>query len=77
MYPIRGEDRLKMVSKSILTMCIEVHNVVKRAFGVWKMKWIILLKIPSYKMEVQKMGVAGTMCLYNYIHENHALDKDL
>lgn len=28
-------------------------------------------------MEVQKMGVAGTMCLYNYIHENHALDKDL
>jgi hypothetical protein len=30
----------------------------------------------SYKMEVQKMVVASTMCLHNYIHENHDLDKD-
>jgi hypothetical protein len=27
-------------------------------------------------MEVQKMVVASTMCLHNYIHENHDLDKD-
>jgi hypothetical protein len=53
-----------------------IRNVVERAFGVWKMKWRVLLKMPSYKMEVQKMIVAATMCLHNYIRENHALDLD-
>jgi hypothetical protein len=24
------------------------HNVVERTFGVWKMKWKILMKMPSY-----------------------------
>jgi hypothetical protein len=40
------------------------------------MKWRVLLKISSYKMECQKMIVAATMCLHNYIRENHALDLD-
>jgi len=53
-----------------------VRNVVERTFGVWKMKWRILLKMPSYPLEKQMMIVAGTMCLHNYIRENHALDKD-
>ena len=53
-----------------------LRNVVERTFGVWKMKWRILLKMPSYPMIKQKMIVAATMCLHNFIRENHALDKD-
>jgi hypothetical protein len=48
-----------------------IWNVVEHTFGVWKMKWCILLKMPSYSMEKQKMIVAATMCLHNYIRENH------
>ncbi|WVZ59522.1 hypothetical protein U9M48_009648 [Paspalum notatum var. saurae] len=53
-----------------------IRNVVERTFGVWKMKWRILLKMPSYPMDKQKMIVAATMCLHNYIRENHQQDKD-
>jgi hypothetical protein len=40
------------------------------------MKWRILIKMPSYPMEKQKMIVAATMCLHNYIRENHVVDRD-
>jgi hypothetical protein len=40
------------------------------------MKWMILLKMLSYPMEKQKMIVAATMYLYNFIRENHSKDKD-
>ena len=53
-----------------------IRNIVERTFGVWKMKWRILNKMPSYPMEKQKMIVAATMCLHNFIRENHALDED-
>jgi hypothetical protein len=52
-----------------------IRNVVERTFGVWKMKWRILLKMPSYPMSKQKMIVAATMCIHNFIRENHALDR--
>jgi hypothetical protein len=52
-----------------------IRNVVERAFGVWKMKWRILLKMLSYPMSKQKMIVPATMCLHNFIRENHALDR--
>jgi hypothetical protein len=48
---------------------------VERTFGVWKMKWRILLKMPSYSMDKQKMIVAASMCLHNYIRENDQDDK--
>jgi hypothetical protein len=50
--------------------------MVERSFGVWKMKWRILLNMPSYPMQKQKMIVAATMCLHNFIRENHSEDKD-
>jgi hypothetical protein len=53
-----------------------LRNVVERTFGVWKMKWRILLKMPTYPMDKQKMIVAATMCLHNFIRENSALDED-
>ena len=39
------------------------------------MKWRILLKMPNYPMSKQKMIVAATMCLHNFICESHALDR--
>ncbi|KAK3150817.1 hypothetical protein QOZ80_3AG0238170 [Eleusine coracana subsp. coracana] len=51
------------------------RNVVERTFGVWKQKWRILFKMPSYPISKQKMIVAATMCLHNFIRENHALDR--
>jgi hypothetical protein len=44
-----------------------IRNIVEHTFGVWKMKWRILLKMLSYSMEKQKMIVVATMCLHNYI----------
>jgi hypothetical protein len=52
-----------------------IRNVVERSFGVLKQKWRILYKMPSYLMEKQMMIVAATMCLHNFIRENHAEDK--
>ena len=43
------------------------RNCIERTFGVWKMKWQILLKMPSYSTETQKMIVAATMALHNYV----------
>jgi hypothetical protein len=40
------------------------------------MKWRILLKKPGYLMEKQKMIIAATMCLHNFIRENNAQDKE-
>ena len=53
-----------------------IRNAVERTFGVWKMKWRILIKMPSYLMEKQKMIVAATMCLHNYIRETNVVDRD-
>jgi hypothetical protein len=54
---------------------LNIHNVIERTFKIWKMKWRILLKMLSYPMSKQKMIVAVTMCLHNFILENHTLDR--
>ncbi|KAI5002717.1 hypothetical protein ZWY2020_027367 [Hordeum vulgare] len=51
------------------------RNVIERTFGVWKMKWRILLKMPSYPLYKQKMIVAATMVLHNFIREHGMTDK--
>jgi hypothetical protein len=40
------------------------------------MKWRILLKMPSFPLDKQKMIVAATMCLHNFIRENTTQDID-
>jgi len=52
-----------------------VRNVIERSFGVLKMKWRILLKMPSYSMDKQKMIVAATMVLHNYVREHQSEDR--
>ena len=51
-----------------------IRNAVERAFGVWKMKWRILLKMPSFPLDKQKMIVVA--CLHNFICENNTQDID-
>jgi hypothetical protein len=53
-----------------------IRNDVEHTFGVWKGKWRILFKMPSYPLDKQKIIVAATMCLHNFICENDALDED-
>uniref|UniRef100_A0A8R7QFW2 DDE Tnp4 domain-containing protein n=1 Tax=Triticum urartu TaxID=4572 RepID=A0A8R7QFW2_TRIUA len=43
------------------------RNTIERTFGVWKMKWQILLKMPNYSISTQKMIIAATMTLHNYV----------
>ena len=52
-----------------------VRNVIERCFGVLKMKWWILLKMPSYSMEKQKMIIAACMVLHNYVREHQSGDR--
>ena len=52
-----------------------VRNVIERSFGVLKMKWQILYKIPRFSMLTQKKIVVATMVLHNFIRE-HASDDD-
>jgi hypothetical protein len=53
-----------------------IRNVVERAFSVWKGKWRILFKMSSYPLDKQKMIVAATISLHNFIRENDVLDED-
>ncbi|XBI78160.1 hypothetical protein VPH35_087898 [Triticum aestivum] len=45
----------------------------RRTFGVWKMKWQILLKMPNYSFQTQMKIVVATMTLHNYVRLH---DKD-
>ena len=49
-----------------------VRNVIERAFGILKMKWRILLKMPNYSMEKEKMIVAACMVLHNDVREHQS-----
>ncbi|XP_003572253.1 protein ALP1-like [Brachypodium distachyon] len=50
------------------------RNAIERAFGVLKNKWQILLKMPNYPIEGQKMIVAAAMTLHNYVRYHHKGD---
>jgi hypothetical protein len=44
-----------------------LRNVVEHTFGVWKMKWRILLKMPTYPIDKQK----DDYCCYNVSSQFH------
>ena len=48
-----------------------LRNIVERSFGVLKMKWRILLKVPSYPMSKQSEIIVACMTLHNLIRESH------
>jgi hypothetical protein len=49
----------------------KLHDLLVSSYGLE-----LTLHMPSYPMDKQKMIVAATMCLHNFICENHANDKD-
>ncbi|KAL6615197.1 hypothetical protein ACP70R_037467 [Stipagrostis hirtigluma subsp. patula] len=51
-----------------------IRNVIERAFGVLKMKWRILLNLPSYPMEKQKKIIIACMALHNFIRDSQLCD---
>ena len=53
-----------------------IRNVIERLFGVLKMKWQILYRMPSYSTLTQKKVVAATMVLHNFIREHASGDVD-
>ena len=53
-----------------------LRNVIERSFGVSKMKWRILLDLPSYPMPKQSKIILACMVLHNFFRENDKKDKD-
>ncbi|XP_025818423.1 uncharacterized protein LOC112894820 isoform X2 [Panicum hallii] len=52
-----------------------LRNVVERAFGVLKMKWRMLLKVPSYPPAKQARIIVACMALHNFIRESKLMDE--
>ncbi|XP_072148926.1 protein ALP1-like [Setaria viridis] len=52
-----------------------LRNVIERSFGVLKMKWRILLGIPSFPIEKQSKIIVACMALHNFIRENDHADR--
>jgi hypothetical protein len=44
-----------------------IRNVIERSFGLLKMRWPILWKIPPYPMYKQKMSVVATMICLSFV----------
>ncbi|WVZ94828.1 hypothetical protein U9M48_040672 [Paspalum notatum var. saurae] len=53
-----------------------LRNVVERAFGVLKMKWKMLLKVPAYPPAKQARLIVACMALHNFIRESKLMDVD-
>ena len=66
----RGKKELFNYSHSSL------RNVIERSFGVLKMKWRILLDLPSYPMPKQSQIIMACMAVHNFIRESALADTD-
>jgi hypothetical protein len=53
-----------------------LRNVIERSFIVLKMKWWILLQIPSYAPEKQTKIIVACMALHNFIRMSGLVDRD-
>ncbi|XP_062230104.1 protein ALP1-like [Phragmites australis] len=53
-----------------------LRNVIERSFGVLKMKWRILLDLPSYPMLKQTRIIHACMTLHNFIRDSVMSDED-
>ena len=51
-----------------------LRNVIERSFGVLKMKWRILLDLPSFPMAKQSKIIMAYMALHNFIRQSGMMD---
>jgi len=49
--------------------------VIERSFGVLKMKWRVLLHMPSFSVEKQKKIIIACMALHNFIRDSALSDE--
>ncbi|XP_022849782.1 uncharacterized protein LOC111371844 [Olea europaea var. sylvestris] len=50
------------------------RNVIERAFGVWKERWKILDRMPSYPFRTQVAIVVATMGIHNFMRRSGVVD---
>jgi hypothetical protein len=53
-----------------------LRNVIERSFGVLKMKWRILLSLPSFSLKKQSKITIACMTLHNFIRDSALHDRD-
>ncbi|XP_022868199.1 uncharacterized protein LOC111387833 [Olea europaea var. sylvestris] len=51
------------------------RNVIERTFGVWKQRWKILDRMPSYSFRAQTFVVVATMAVHNFLRRHGSLDE--
>jgi len=49
--------------------------VIERSFGVLKMKWRVLLHMPSFPVEKQKKIIIACIALHNFIRDSALSDE--
>lgn len=54
----------------------KVRNVIERSFGVLKMKFRILLNMPSFPEAKQTRIIVACMALHNFIRESRIADRE-
>jgi len=54
----------------------KVRNVIERSFGVLKMKFQILLNMPSFPEKKQARIIVACMALHNFIRESRIADRE-
>jgi hypothetical protein len=69
--PIRSKEVFNYAHSSLC-------NVIERSFGVLKMKWRILLSLPSFSLKKQSKIIIACMTLHNFIRDSalHTRDFD-
>jgi hypothetical protein len=51
-------------------------NVIERSFGVLKIKWRILLNLPSFSIRKQSKIIISCMALHNFIRDSVIHDRE-
>ena len=81
--PLEHEDQQRIMFDAIsVTNETSYHshsslrNMIERSFGVLKMKWRILLKLPKYSVNKQSKIIVACMTLHNFIRDNNINDAD-
>jgi hypothetical protein len=57
-------------------VCSPLRKVIERSFGMLKMKWRILLSLPSFSLRKQSKLIITCMVLHNFTRDSAIHDRD-